>query len=81
MRQMGAILDEIAVRCEYPMVGNRVHPGLGHQCGESGDEIQWFEQEVRGAVGIEAFQGVAQFAFMGDREPLQGQRWSCDIAA
>ena len=45
------------------MVANQIDPGPGHQDGESGNEIQWFEEEVRGAVGVGVFKGVAQFTF------------------
>ena len=61
------------------MVANQIDPGPGHQGGELGNEIQWFEEEVRGAIGIGVFKGVAQFALIGDRQPLQGR--TCDIAA
>ena len=63
------------------MVANQIDPGPGHQGGESGNEIQWFEEEVRGAVGVGVFEGVAQFTFIGYRQPLQGQGRTCDIAA
>ena len=72
---------ELAVWCKHAVVANQIDPGPGHQGGELGNEIQWFEQEVRGAIGIGVFKGVAQFALIGDRQPLHCQRWPCDIAA
>ena len=72
---------ELAVWCKHAMVANQIDPGPGHQGGESGNEIQWFKEEVRGAVGVGVFEGVAQFTFIGYRQPLQGQGRTCDIAA
>jgi len=73
-------LKEVSLRCWqllcgadplHAMVANQIDPGPGpgpgHQGGESGNEIQWFEEELRGAVGVGVFEGVAQFTFIGYR--------------
>ncbi len=70
-------LKELSLRCWqllcgadplHAMVANQIDPGPGHQGGESGNEIQWFKEEVRGAVGVGVFEGVAQFTFIDYRQ-------------
>ena len=56
---------QLAVRCKYPVIADEVKPGSGHQSGEFCEQIEGFEEEVCGAVGIGLFQRIAQLAFVG----------------
>ena len=48
-----------AVGREHPMKSGQVDSGFGHQSNQPGDEIQWFEYDMGGAVGIGCFELIA----------------------
>ena len=45
----------LAVGGEYPVKAGKVNSWLGHQGGQSGDEVQRLEDDVGGAVAIGGF--------------------------
>ena len=42
----------LAVRCERAMETGQVNAGLRYQSGQSCDEVQWFEDHMRGAIAV-----------------------------
>ncbi len=44
----------LAVRCKHPVEAGEVDPRFGYQGHQSGDEIERLEDDVRGAVTIDA---------------------------
>jgi hypothetical protein len=41
-----------AVLRKNPVQSRQVHPGLRHQCRQFGNKIQWFENNLRGAIAV-----------------------------
>lgn len=45
-----------AVGSKHAMKSGQVDPWLGNQCGQLGNEIQWFEDDMSGAVTVWRFE-------------------------
>ena len=50
---------QVGVGCEHSMEPREVDARGGDQCGEPGDKVQWFQDDVCRAVSIRGFQPVA----------------------
>ena len=59
----------------------QVDAGPGHQCSQTGNEAQGFEDHMGGAIAIRCLQLVAHLAVGGQRQAFLGYGRSCDIAA
>ena len=70
-----------AVRCEHPVETGQVHPRLGHQGGQPGNEIQWLEDDVRRAVSVRRLQLVSDLAVRCERQALFRDRRPADVPA
>lgn len=46
----------LAVRGKYSVESGQVHSWLWHQGGQLGNEIQWFEDDVRRAIVVGRFE-------------------------
>ena len=60
LRTMRAVGGENAVEA------GQVDPGLGHQGDKPGDEIQRFEDDLRGAIAVRRLELVAHLAIVGE---------------
>lgn len=61
-----------AVRSKHPVEAGEVHTRFRHQRNQAGDEIQRFEDDVRGAVTVRCLEPVADIALAGQgRVPYQ----------
>ena len=63
-----------AVGGEYAVEACQVDSGLGHQGRQPGDEIERFEDDVRGAVTVGGLQLVAHVPAWGERQALLRDR-------
>ena len=64
----------LAVRRELTVKAGQIDAGLGHQCLQSGDEVQRLEQHRGGPVVIGCFQFIANFPIGRERQPFFRQR-------
>jgi hypothetical protein len=46
----GDLRAKAAVRGEEPVIAREIDAGSGHECRQSGNKIQWLEEDVGGAV-------------------------------
>jgi len=75
-------LDTVfTIRGKYPMKTCQVNSRFRHQCRQPGYEIQWLENDMRGAVAPGCFQLIVHLAIAGQRQAFCGYRWPCDITA
>jgi len=54
------------------VVAKQMDSRAGNEGGESGNEVQWLEQDVGGAVGERAFELVDDEAVAVDAQALEG---------
>ena len=59
-----------AVGGEHTMESSQVGPGLGHQGDQPGNEVQWLENDMRGAIAVRRLEFVAHMAIAGERQAL-----------
>ena len=52
----------LAIGGKYTVETGEVDSWLWHQCGEAGNEIQWLEDDVRGAVPVRRLELVTDVA-------------------
>ena len=63
------------------MITGEIDPRLGHQGNQSGDEVQWVENHVRGAVVVGYFELIAYLSVAGQGQALDRYCRSCNIPA
>lgn len=72
---------QAAVGCENTVIASEVDAGPWDQGRQPGDEIQWLQQHMRGAVTPGRFERVAHQTLTGQRQPAVGDRAADDVAA
>ena len=68
-----------AVRCEHPVESDQIDPGLRHQGGQPGDEVQRLKDDVCGAIAVRRLELITHVAMGGEREALFRHRWTSDV--
>ena len=63
------------------MITGEIDPGPGHQGDQPGDEVQWLENHLGGAVGVGCFELIAYLSVAGQGQALGGHGRSCNITA
>ena len=58
----GDLRAPATVRGKYPMEAGEIDSWPGYQRRQSGNEIQWFEDDVGGAVAVRRFQRITDIA-------------------
>ena len=71
----------LAVRCEYTVKTCQIDSGLGHQCGQLGNEIHRLEDHVGGAIAIRRFQLISNLAIIRQLQPLFGYGRAGNVTA
>ena len=66
----GDLRPVFADRCEDAVVAGQVDVGPGHECGQLGQEIQWVEDDMGGAVPVGRFQSVSNISVRCQRQAL-----------
>ena len=57
------------------MVAGEVDSWLGYQGDKLGNEVQWFEYHMGGAIAVGCFEFVAHLAVPGQGQAFGGYRW------
>jgi len=63
----GHVVAQRAVGSEHPVETGEVHPRLGYQGSEPGDEVERLEDDVGSAVPVRRFQGVSNIPLWCER--------------
>ena len=69
-----------AVGREHAVISGQMGFWLGHQGDQPGDKVHRFEDDVRGAIGIGSLKRIADVSAVGQRQPLDGDGGTTDIA-
>jgi len=60
----------LAVRCEYAMETGQVDAGFRYQSGQACNEVQWFEDHMRGAIAVRGLELVTHITIWRERQAL-----------
>lgn len=75
------LLLQAAVGREHAVEPGQVHTGFGHQGGQPGNEVEWFQDDVRGAVAKWGFQGVSHVSLCRECQSAGGHGRAGNIPA
>ena len=56
---------DVGIRCEHAMEAGEVYARFGYQGDQPCYKIQWFEQDVSGAIAVGRFELVVYLAMPG----------------
>ncbi len=69
-----------SVRRKHAMEAGQVHPCLRHQSCQSGNEVQWLEDDVRCTVTVRRLQVVPDVAVRREQQALLRNGRAADVA-
>lgn len=69
----------LAIRGEDAVETGEVEPGARNQRGKTSYEVQWIEDDMRGAVAERLFELVDDLPAFVSREALIGDRWPGNV--